>query len=158
MLSNILNNNKASAYGIKNEMLKSALPFIKQTVVKVFNKLLKEGQFSVSSTEGIIVPVYKQGSYTDPNNYRGITSSSCVGTLFCHILNTRSSNHLENRYFLIREQAGFLKNFGTFDQMFILKINIKIVDSIFKGMVTRISYMLAVLTVRRPSTLFGTKT
>lgn len=37
-----LKNNKASAYDIiKNEMLKSAVPLMKQTIVKVFNKLLK---------------------------------------------------------------------------------------------------------------------
>ena len=37
-------NNKASAYDmIKNEMFKSALPFISTTVVKLFNVLLKTG-------------------------------------------------------------------------------------------------------------------
>ena len=58
-------------------MIKSALLFIKQTVVKAFNKLLKEGHIPVSWTEGIIVPGCKQGSYTDPNNNRGITLNSC---------------------------------------------------------------------------------
>ena len=109
---------------IKNEMIKSALPFIKKTVVKVFNKLLKEGHFTVSWTEGIIVPVYKQGTYTDPNNYRGITLNSCLGKLLCHYLNTRISNHLENRSFLIKEQAGFRKNFRISDQIFIPKTKV----------------------------------
>ena len=60
-----LKNNKSSAYDmIKNEMIKSALPFIKHTLVKVFNKLLKEGQFPLSWTEGIIIPIHKQGSST----------------------------------------------------------------------------------------------
>ena len=74
-------------------MIKSALLFIKQTLVKVFNKLLNEGHFPVSWTEGINVPVYKQGSSTDPDVYRGITLNSCLGKLFCHVLNTRISNH-----------------------------------------------------------------
>ena len=116
-----LKNNKASAYDmVKNEMIKSALPFKKHTVVKVFNKLLQEGQFPVSWTEGIIIPIYKQGGYTDPNNYRGITLNSCLGKLFCHVLNTRISNDLENQSFL-KEQAGFRKNFRASDQVFILK-------------------------------------
>ena len=105
---------------IKNEMIKSALPFIKHTLVKVFNKLLKEGQFPLSWTEGIIIPIHKQGSSTDPNNYSGITLNSCLGKLFCHVLNTRISNDLENQSFLIKEQAGFRKNFLTSDQLFIL--------------------------------------
>ena len=102
-------------------MIKSALPFIKHTIVMVFNKLLKEGQFPASWTEGIIIPIYKQGGYTNPNNYRGITLKSCLGKLFCHVVNTRISNNLENRSFLIKEQAGFRKNFRTSDQVFILK-------------------------------------
>ena len=115
-------NNKASAGGmVKNEIIKSAVPFIKQTDVKVFNKLLNVGLLAVSWTEGIIAPVYKQGSCTDPNNYRGIILNKCLGKLFCHVLNTRISNHLENRSFLIKEQAGFCKNFVTSDQLFILK-------------------------------------
>ena len=114
-----LKNNKSSAYDmIKNEMIKSALPFIKHTLVKVFNKLL----FPLSWTEGIIIPIHKQGSSTDPNNYRGITLNSCLGKLFCHVLNTRISNDLENRSYLIKEQAGFRKNFRTSDQLFILKL------------------------------------
>ena len=87
-----LKNNKASTYDmLKNEMIKSAIPYIKHTVVKVFNKLLKEGQFPVSWTEGIIIQIYKQGCCTDPNNYRGVTLNSCLGKLFCHVLNTRIS-------------------------------------------------------------------
>ena len=120
--SHKLKNNKASAYDmIKNEMIKSAVPFMKQTIVKVFNKLLKLGHFPISWTEGIIVPIHKQGNCSDPNNYRGITLNSCLGKLFCHIFNSRVSNHVENTYFLAKEQAGFRKNFRTSDQSFILK-------------------------------------
>ena len=117
-----LKNNKASAYDmIKNEMVKSALPFISITVVKLFTVLLKTGQFPSSWTEDIIVPIHKQGSQGDPNNYRGITLNSCLGKLFCHVLNERITNHLEGRSFIGKEQAGFRKNHRTSDQVFILK-------------------------------------
>ena len=106
---------------IKNEMVKSALPFISITVVKLFTVLLKTGQFPSSWTEGIIVPIHKQGSQGDPNNYRGITLNSCLGKLFCHVLNERITNHLEGRSFIGKEQAGFRKNHRTSDQVFILK-------------------------------------
>ena len=86
-----LKNDKANAYYmIKNEMINSALLFIRHIVVKVFNKLIKGGHFPVSWTEGIIIPIYKQGCYTDPNNYRDITLNSCVGKLLCHVLNNRT--------------------------------------------------------------------
>ena len=117
-----LKNNKTSAYDmIKNEMLKSALPSIINTVVKIFNVLLSTGQFPESWTEGIIIPLHKQGNSADPNNYRGITLNSCLGKLFCHVLNGRISKFLEDKSFIGREQAGFRKNHRTSDQIFILK-------------------------------------
>lgn len=117
-----LKNNKASAYDmIKNEMLKTALPSISNTVVKIFNVLLKTGQFPDSWTEGILIPIHKQGNSADPNNYRGITLNSCLGKLFCHVLNERISKFLDDKSFIGREQAGFRKNHRTSDQIFILK-------------------------------------
>ena len=117
-----LKNNKSSAYDmIKNEMLKSALPVISKTVVKICNVLLKTGQFPNSWTEGIINPIHKQGNNADPNNYRGITINSCLGKLFCHVLNKRISNFLEDKSFIGGEQAGVRKNYRTSDQIFILK-------------------------------------
>ena len=69
-----LKNNKASAHDlIKNDMIKSALPVLIKQTVKVFNIIFLTGQFLQSWTEGIIVPVHKQGSKLDANNYRGIT-------------------------------------------------------------------------------------
>ena len=117
-----LKNNKASAYDmIKNEVVKSAVPLMKQTIVRVFNKLLKVGHFPISWTEGIIVPIHKQDNFSDPNNYRGITLNSCLGKLFCHVFNRRTSNHVGSTSFLAKEQAGFRKNFRSSDQSFILK-------------------------------------
>ena len=117
-----LKNNKASAYDmVKNEMIRSAIPFIKQIVLKIFNGLLISGQFPIAWTEGIIVPLHKQGSYTDPNNYRGITLSSCLGKLFCHVLNARISKYLENNNLLAREQAGFRNASRTADNIFVIK-------------------------------------
>ena len=115
-----MKNNKASAYDmIKNEMIKVPLPSISKIVVKAFNVLT--GQFPVSWTEGIIIPIHKQGNSSNPNNYRGITLNSCLGKLFCHVLNTRTSKYLEDKSFTGREQAGFRKNHRTSDQIFILK-------------------------------------
>ena len=77
-----LENNKASAYyTIRNEMIKSAFPFISKLLVNLFNNILNNGQFPDIWTEGIIIPVHKQGSRLDTNNCRGITLSSCLGKL-----------------------------------------------------------------------------
>ena len=101
-----LKNNKASAYVLlKNEMIKSALPFLSKPITKAFNMILNIGKFPKSWKNGIIIPVHKNGSQLDPNNYRG----RCLGKLFCHIINNRICSDLENRAFLEQEQAGFRK-------------------------------------------------
>ena len=105
----------------KNEMIKSSLPYIGKTIVKIFNTLLKSGQFPDSWTEGIIIPIHKQGNSADSNNYHGIILNSCLGELFCHVLNERIFTFLENKSFIGKEQAGFRKNHRTSDQFFILK-------------------------------------
>ena len=117
-----LKNNKASAYDLlKNEMIKSALPFLSKPITKAFNMILNTGKFPKSWKSGIIIPVHKNGSQFDPNNYRGITLSSCLGKLFCHIINNRICSDLENRAFLKQEQAGFRKNHRTSDHIFVLR-------------------------------------
>ena len=117
-----LKNNKASAYDlIRNEMIKAALPHICKPVMKAFNVILNSGHFPKSWRDGIIVPVYKHGSHLDASNYRGITLSSCLGKLFCHIINNRISSELERRNFLNPEQTGFRKNHRTSDHLYVLK-------------------------------------
>ena len=117
-----LKNNKSSADDmIKNEMIKSAMPILKKQIVDIFNIILKLGKFPCSWTQGIIVPVHKQGSKFDANNYRGITLSSCFGKLFCHVLNERILKYIDNISFLRPEQAGFRKHFRTTDHIYVLK-------------------------------------
>ena len=117
-----LKNNKASAYDmLKNEMIKAALPFLCKLIAQAFNIILNTGRFPESWKEGIIIPVHKNGSQLDPNNYRGITLSSCFSKLFCHVLNNRISSELEDISFLKPEQAGFRKKYRTSDHMFVLR-------------------------------------
>ena len=80
-----LKNNKASAYCqiMSNEMIKAAFPVMKEIVVKVFNKLLKAGQFSACWTEGIVVPIHKINSCVAPKNTGlCITINSCSASFF----------------------------------------------------------------------------
>ena len=77
-----------------------------------------------SLKDGIIIPVHKNGSPFGPNNYRGITLSSFLGKLFCHVINNRISSELDKRSFLNHEQAGFCKNYRTSAHMFVLRTTV----------------------------------
>ena len=50
-----LKNNKSSAYDmIKNEMIKSAFPFLSKSITHAFNMILSTGKFPKSWKEGIV--------------------------------------------------------------------------------------------------------
>ena len=53
----------------------------------------------------------------DPSNYRGICISSCLGKLFCSILNQRLLKHIQSRDILHKSQIGFLANNRTADHV-----------------------------------------
>ena len=44
----------------KNEMIKSALPFLSKPITKAFNMILNTGKFTESWKTGIIIPVHKK--------------------------------------------------------------------------------------------------
>ena len=69
--------------------------------------------------------IHKSGSKYDPNNYRGITLTSCLGKLFSTVLYKRIEGQLELNNILVKEQAGFRKNHRTTDHIFVIRSLIK---------------------------------
>lgn len=63
----------------------------------------------------------KNGSPSDPNNYRGKTINSCLSKLFNSILNNRLVIFLKENKILNNEQIGFRKGSRTADHIFKLK-------------------------------------
>ena len=106
---------------IRNEMIKSSVNILKTGFLKIFNKILKTGEFPEIWTEGLISPIHKSGDSLDPNNYRGICVSSCMGKLFCSILNNRLMNFVNNKKIIHPSQIGFMPGNRTADHAFTLK-------------------------------------
>ena len=71
--------------------------------------------------QGLITPIYKSGDKSDPTNYRGICVSSCLGKLFCPILNRRLCLYFEENKILHNSQIGFLPENRTADHVFTLR-------------------------------------
>ena len=70
-------------------------------------------------TEGIIVPLHKEGDEYDIGNYRGITLGSHIGKVFCSIMKERLCQAVEGD--IIGEaQGGFRKNRQTVDHLFVV--------------------------------------
>ena len=64
--------------------------------------------------------IYKAGDVNNPENYRGIAITSCIGKLFNVILNTRLNEYFKKGDILTDCQAGFRPQSITTDHMFIL--------------------------------------
>ena len=86
-----LKNNKSSGIDeILNEHIKSSLPNLLPTYHKLFNLIFDKGIIPESWLIGNILPIYKnKGEVHNPENYRPITLSSCLGKLFTTIINNR---------------------------------------------------------------------
>ena len=117
-----LKNNKSTGKdGICNEMLKSSKHTILPVLKNLFNHIYTSGSFPVSWSCSMIKPLYKNGSKYEPSNYRGISLSSCLGKLFCMILNTRLLHYMEDNNLFTPLQIAFRKDCRTSDHIFVLK-------------------------------------
>ena len=114
---------KKAAYSdkIKNEMIKSSIGSLSEGFLKVFNKILTSGRFPEVWCQGLISPIYKSGNLADPGNYRGICVSSCMGKLFCSILNTRLTDFATKKKLIHPSQIGFMPGNRTADHALTLK-------------------------------------
>jgi hypothetical protein len=118
----VLKNKKACGPdSITNEMLKVGQDELAGLILKLFNLVLKTETFPQSWTTGFIVPVYKSGWDLDPSNYRGLSITSCIGKLFCMLINNRLMNKVEAEGIISPSQIGFRKGKRTSDHVFVLK-------------------------------------
>ena len=102
-------------------MIKASLEPLMPVYVKLFNLILQSGKMPDVWCQGLITPIYKSGDKSDPTNYRGICVSSCLGKLFCSILNRRLHLYFEENKILHNSQIGFLPENRTADHVFTLR-------------------------------------
>lgn len=135
--------------GIKNKMLKVATPYIMCHLVKLFNSILNSGKFPANWSHSLITPIHKSGKMEDPNNYRGIAVTSCLGKLFISVL--------VNRLDLFCDQYKLMMMYKVVSEKTVEPVIIclyLIVSSESLNMRKR-HYILVLLTLQRLLTPFG---
>ena len=106
---------------ILNEFLKYSPQNILELYTDIFNVILKCGVVPQQWCIGYIHPLYKnKGDPNDPNNYRGITITSCLGKLFTTLINSRLGKFVGDMELIGPEQAGFRSGYSTVDHIFVL--------------------------------------
>ena len=119
-IKQLRNNASAGPDYLLNEFFKNGTHVLLPYLVKLFNICLERGFFPDSWSEGHIIPLFKSGDKSEPNNYRGITLLSTLGKLFSRTLNNRLVKWAESYNVYIEAQAGFRKGMSTVDNIFVL--------------------------------------
>ena len=89
--------------------MKFAEIFVVPFLTKLFSKLYDTSYFPLDWCKSVIIPLFKKGEDSDPDNYRGISLLSVVSKVFTVILNKRLYSWAENEEKISKEQAGFCK-------------------------------------------------
>ncbi|CAM9773620.1 unnamed protein product, partial [Heterosigma akashiwo] len=110
----------AGVDGIYNEIIISSAPHLIESLEVLFNKILSSRYFPSDWNIVMISPLYKSDDADDPNNYRGISLLSCLGKLFCAILNEYIYTRVESAGLLTDFQGGFRRKRGCREQGFLL--------------------------------------
>ena len=80
---NLKNGKSCGMDGILNEMIKYGQHALLPCLEKLFYIILSSGiTYPKIWGESYLITIFKSGSPSDPNNYRGITINSCLSKLF----------------------------------------------------------------------------
>ena len=107
--------------GICIEMLKENLTSILPYLTSLFNDIFNSGIYPADWGKSIICPIYKNGSKTSPENYRGVSLINSISKIFNGFLTKRLQSWCEQNQVLDESQAGFRKNYSTVDNIFSLQ-------------------------------------
>ena len=126
-----LKNNKSASFDkITNEMLKSGRHLISKPVLKLFNKILDCSLYPSPWKLDILTPLHKSGEKSEPNNFRGISVSSCFGKLFNKMLQKRLEKLALKKKFISPTQGSGKAGSRTADHLLVVRF---LVDKYVNG-------------------------
>ena len=112
---------KSSGYDdVSNYLLCKIVNVIKEPLYCVFNKSLASGKFPELLKLSKIVPLYKSGEKSIPDNYRPISLLPVISKVLEKLVFFRMVNHLEENKIVYLRQFGFRKGHSTTDAIMTL--------------------------------------
>ena len=100
---------------ISNDMIKCSNKELKNLLVKTFNCCIKTCCFPWK--ESVIIPIHKKGPTADPDMYRPIALSSCLGKVFSQLILKEFQAERAAKCPETINQAGFCKGAMTADHI-----------------------------------------
>ena len=114
---NLKNSKSAGEDNIINEVLKTGEFCSVEPIVKLMNLISESEKYPLNWTRNLLITLNKGGLTDKPDNYRGISISSCLSKLFSTVLYFRILEVNENFSLLSNNQIGFLKGYRTADHV-----------------------------------------
>lgn len=75
-----------------------------------FPTITSQWWYSFGLERGKVVPVFKKGDRTKPENYRPVSPTAVITKVLEHIIVSQIMDHLDSQNFLHEYQHGFLMN------------------------------------------------
>ncbi|XP_041483858.1 uncharacterized protein LOC121430607 [Lytechinus variegatus] len=79
----------------------------------IFNKSLEEGIVPTDWKLAHVIPIFKKGSRSKPNNYRPISLTSTAGKVMESIIRDKITEHIDKHKLIYDTQHGFTKGRST---------------------------------------------
>ena len=103
--------------GLSPGLLRFLASYIYQPLSLIFQYSLDTGQVPREWRHANVIPVYKNGSRTDPLNYRPISMTCIVSKILEHVICHDVNSFLDSHNVLVDCQHGFRKGYGCETQL-----------------------------------------
>lgn len=103
--------------GIHASILKKLASLIVTPLAYIINLMLTQGIYPSHFKKAEIVPVFKAGTKSDPNNYRPISLISNLAKIFEKVIQIRLLDFIDKFKLINIQQFGFCKKKGTNDAL-----------------------------------------
>ena len=108
-----LKNKKCGVHDFSPMILKSNSHLIALPLTQLLNQSFQQGIFPNRLKLARVIPLYKKGAKTDPNNYRPISLLNIFSKIFEKVMKKKLVKFIDSNKILSRSQFGFQKNVST---------------------------------------------
>ena len=102
---------------INNIIVKTSKNETVEILTYLINRSFDEGIFPVSLKKAKVIPLHKDGSKTDVNNYRPISLLTVWSKIFERVMYNRMYNYMEHFSLFYKKQFGFRSKHSTIDAL-----------------------------------------
>ena len=125
--------------GLGPRILKELNPVIAVPLSKLFQACISHGKMPDIWKQANVIPIFKKGDRSDPNNYRPVSLLNTTGTIFEKIIYKYLFNFFRDKFVISLWQSGFMPGNSTICQL--LEIYHKFCTAVADGKEVRVVFL-----------------